>query len=138
MLIESVKRWTVVVLMIAVVLLVLVIMAMRVDAQAMQSKVSSLEQANQQLVEVAKDNADQVKAMKADAKANGVLSVSKQQAKAATREQTRSNTYVVHQSLSAEACATVPLPGRTLSMLRTSGSNQDRGTLPDSSGRSDP
>lgn len=130
MLIESVKRWTIIALLIVISLLVLVVMAMRVDVYALQGKTSLLEQTNQNLMEVAKHNADQVRAMIADAKANDELSNTKQQAKAAVREQTRSNTYVVHQALSTESCATVRLPDSTISLLRASGGNQDRGALP--------
>ena len=129
MLIESVKRWAIIVLLIAISLLVLVVMAMRVDATALQSKTSLLEQTNQNLMEVAKHNADQVRAMAADAKATDLLVTSQQQAKAAAREQTRSNTYVIHKALSTEACATVRLPDRAIGMLGPSGSDKDRDPL---------
>lgn len=138
MLIETVKRWTIIVLLIAISLLVLVVMAMRVDATALQSKTSLLEQTNQNLMEVAKHNADQVRAMTADAKANSMLSTSKQQAKATAREQTRTTIYAVHQSLSTEAAASVRLPDSTIILLSATGSNKDRGTLPDSTSRPDP
>ena len=129
MLIESVKRWSIIVLLIVIALLALVIMAMRVDAAAQQSKASSLEQANQLLIDVAKANADQVRAMAADAKATDLLVTSQQKAKATAREQTRSNTYVIHKALSTEACATVRLPDRAIGMLGPSGSDKDRDPL---------
>lgn len=138
MLIESVKRWTIIALLIVISLLVLVVMAMRVDVSALQGKTSLLEQTNQNLMEVAKHNADQVRAMIADAKANDALSNTKQQAKAVVREQTRSNTYVVHQALSTESCATVRLPDSTISLLRASGSNQDASVLPNTTSSADP
>ena len=138
MLIESVKRWTIIALLIVISLLVLVVMAMRVDVSALQGKTSLLEQTNQNLMEVAKHNADQVRAMIADAKANDELSNTKQQAKATAREQTRSKTYVVHQALSTESCATVRMPDSTISMLRSSGGNKDPNLLSNSASRADP
>lgn len=138
MLIESVKRWAIVALMITVALLVLLIMAMLVDAQSMQSKVTTLEITNQSLLDTAKHNADQVRTMYADAKANDALESSKQKAKAEASKRTRSNAYVVHQTLSTESCSTVRLPGSTVSMLQSSGSNQGGNTLPNSTSSTDP
>ncbi len=137
--IESVKRWTIIALLIVISLMVLVVMAMRVDAAALQGKASLLEQTNQNLMEVAKHNAEQIQAMIADAKANDALVTSKQQAKAVVREQTRSKIYVVHQALSTDACATVRMPDSTISLLlRTSGGNKGTDILSNSTSSADP
>ena len=138
MLIETVKRWTIVALMIAVALLVLVLMAMRVDVQSMQGKVTSLESSNQVLIDAANSNADHVKAMVADAKGNDVLEHGKQKGKAEASERTRSNTYAVHKALSTESCATVRMPDGTISMLRSPSGDKDTNVLSNSTGSTDP
>jgi len=138
MLIETVKRWTIIILLIVITLLVLVMMAMRVDAQSMQSKNDVLAQQNQTLMTVATDNAKQVKQLITDNKANDVLSDHRQQGKTTAREQTRRNTYVVHQSLSSESCSTMQLPASTLSVLKHSSDNTNRDALPATAKGADP
>lgn len=138
MLIESVKRWTIIILMIAVALLALVIMAQRIDVQSAQNRVTALELSNQVLFDAAKNNADQVKAMATEANANDALDRGKQKAKASASERSRSNTYAVHKALSTESCATVRMPDGTISMLRSSGGNKDQNILSNSASRADP
>lgn len=138
MLIESVKRWTIIILMIAVALLALVIMAQRIDVQSAQNRVTALELSNQVLFDAAKNNADQVKAMATEANANDALDRGKQKAKASASERSRSNTYAVHKALSTESCATVRMPDGTISMLRSSGGNKDPNILSNSASRTDP
>ena len=138
MLIESVKRWTIIILMIAVALLALVIMAQRIDVQSAQNRVTALEVSNQVLFDAAKNNADQVKAMATEANANDALDRGKQKAKASASERSRSNTYAVHKALSTESCATVRMPDGTISMLRSSGGNKDQNILSNSASRADP
>ena len=138
MLIESVKRWTIIILMIAVALLALVIMAQRIDVQSAHNRVTALEQSNQVLFDAAKNNADQVKAMATEANANDALDRGKQKAKASASERARSNTYAVHKALSTESCATVRMPDGTISMLRSSGGNKDQNILSNSASRADP
>lgn len=86
MLIESVKRWTIIILMIAVALLALVIMAQRIDVQSAQNRVTTLELSNQVLFDAAKNSTDQVKAMATEANANDALDRGKQKAKASASE----------------------------------------------------
>lgn len=136
--IESVKRWTIIILMIAVALLALVIMAQRIDVQSAQNRVTALEVSNQVLFDAAKNNADQVKAMATEANANDALDRGKQKAKASASERLRSNTYAVHKALSTESCATVRMPDGTISMLRSSGGNKDQNILSNSASRTDP
>ncbi len=138
MLIESVKRWVIIILMIAVALLALVIMAQRIDVQSAKNRVAALEQSNQVLFDAAKSNADQVKAMATEANANDALDRGKQKAKASASERARSNTYAVHKALSTESCATVRMPAGTISMLRSSGGNKDPNILSNSASSTDP
>lgn len=138
MLIESVKRWTIIILMIAVALLALVIMAQRIDVQSAQNRVTALELSNQVLFDAAKNNADQVNAMATEANANDALDRGKQKAKASASERARSNTYAVHKALSTESCATVRMPDSTISMLRSSGGNKDPNLLSNSASSTDP
>lgn len=138
MLIESVKRWTIIILIIAVALLALVIMAQRIDVQSAKNRVAALEQSNQVLFDAAKNNADQVKAMVTEANANDALDLGKQNAKASASERARSNTYAVHKALSTESCATVRMPDSTISMLRSSGGNKDPNILSNSASHTNP
>lgn len=138
MLNETVKRWTIIVLLIVIALLAVVVMAMRVDVRAAQSKADALTLQNQQLMTVAADNAKQVKQLIADNQANDVLSDHRQQGKATAREQTRSNAHVVHQSLSSESCSTVQLPVGALSVLRRAGSDTHADAVSVTSKSSDP
>lgn len=132
MLIETVKRWTIIALLIAIALLVLVLMAMRVDTAALHGQVTSLEQSNRALVDVASHNAEQVRQLIEDDKANDLLVTDKHKAIAIEREQTRNNIDAVRKSLHTEACAAVRLPDDTIRMLRSAGSNQNGSPIPNS------
>lgn len=132
MIIETVKRWTIIVLLIAIALLVLVLMAMRIDTAALYGQVTALEQSNIALTEAAANNAAKVRELTADDKANDKLVTGKQKAIGVEREQTRTTIDAVRKSLHTEACATVRLPADTIRMLRPAGSNQNGSPLPNS------
>lgn len=132
MIIETVKRWTIIALLIAIALLVLVLMAMRVDTAALHGQVTSLEQSNSALTEVAANNAAKVRELTSDDKANDQLVTGKHKAIGVEREQTRITIDAVRKSLHTEACSTVRLPADTIRMLRPAGSNQNGSPLPNS------
>lgn len=132
MIIEAVKRWAIIVLLIVVAVLVLWLTAMRVDTEVLHSQVTTLEQSNRTLTEVAANNATKVRELTADDKANDQLVTGKHKAIGVEREQTRITIDAVRKSLHTEACATVRLPADTIRMLRSAGSNQNGSPLPNS------
>lgn len=129
---DAAKRWLMILMAISIALMALLIMGMRVSAVAMQSQVNQLKQQNQSLLDSAIANAKEIKQLLKDDDANDQIAAHRQQGKASAREQTRSNTYVIRQSLSSESCARMSMPAGAISMLKRS-NHADGSPLSDSS-----